>query len=192
MEISSKTSERGSDMKAFRHIGIQKALSFVGYSLLGKLLHWVIVPQIRSLILQLFGAKIGTNAIVQDVSFANLYHYGFTKLVIGKRCFIGDDVLIDCRGGVELEDDVTVSNRTNIITHINVGYDDHPAQKHYPTKEEKVILKKGVYIGTAVTILPGVIIGEASIVGAGAVVTKSVSPKTVVAGVPAKVIKKLP
>ncbi|MFR2812259.1 MAG: DapH/DapD/GlmU-related protein [Escherichia coli] len=54
-----------------------------------------------------------------------------------------------------------------------------------------VILKKGCWIGANVTILPGVVVGENSVVGANSVVTKSISPFTVVAGNPAKIIKKL-
>lgn len=48
-----------------------------------------------------------------------------------------------------------------------------------------------VWIGARVTICPGVTIGEGAIVGAGAVVTKDVPPRTVAAGVPAKIIKKI-
>ena len=48
-----------------------------------------------------------------------------------------------------------------------------------------------VWLGARVTICPGVTIGEEAIVGAGAVVTRDVPPRTVVAGIPAKVIKKV-
>jgi len=55
----------------------------------------------------------------------------------------------------------------------------------------ETFVKNGASIGSSSTILCGVTIGENAIVGAGAVVTKDVPPNTVVAGVPAKVIKKL-
>ena len=58
-------------------------------------------------------------------------------------------------------------------------------------KVEETFVKKGASIGSSVTVMCGVTIGENSIVGAGAVVTKNVPPNTIVAGVPAKVIKEL-
>jgi maltose O-acetyltransferase len=58
-------------------------------------------------------------------------------------------------------------------------------------KDEKVIVEDDVWIGASVTILPGVKIGQGAIIGAGAVVTKNVEPYTVVAGIPAKVIRNL-
>jgi acetyltransferase-like isoleucine patch superfamily enzyme len=58
-------------------------------------------------------------------------------------------------------------------------------------KVVETFIKKGASIGSSSTIMCGITIGENSIVGAGAVVTKDVPPNSVVAGVPAKVIKKL-
>jgi len=55
----------------------------------------------------------------------------------------------------------------------------------------KVIIEKNVWIGASATILPGVTIGENSIVAAGAVVHKDIPPNTLVAGVPAKIIKSI-
>lgn len=57
------------------------------------------------------------------------------------------------------------------------------------TPEKKVVIDNGVWIGSRVTILPGVHIGEGAIVGAGAVVTKDVPPYSIVGGNPARVIK---
>jgi len=59
------------------------------------------------------------------------------------------------------------------------------------TADVHVELRHGAYIGANVTILDGVEIGQSSVVGAGAVVTRSVPPSTVVAGVPARLIKSL-
>ncbi len=178
-------------MKALKAIGVKKAFAFVWYALLGKILHCVILPQVRVILIRLAGGRVGSDTIIGNVTFANLYHYGFSRLTIGNRVFVGDEAMLDVRGGITLEDDVTVSNRTSIVSHINVGYADHPVQKHYPTKESPVILKKGAYIGTAAIILPGVTVGRESVVGAGAVVTRDVPERVVVGGVPARKIKKL-
>jgi len=140
--------------------------------------------------MRLAGAHIGHDTVIFDVTFANLYHYGFRKLTIGNNCFVGDEVMLDVRGGITLEDNVTLSNRTTVVSHINVGFKDHPLQKLYPTKEASVVVKHGTYVGTGAIILPGVTIGSQSVVGAGAVVTKDVSDSVLVVGVPAKVIKK--
>ena len=176
-------------MKAIRTVGIMKATRFVLWELFGGLLSVCVVPQIRVMMLRLAGASIGNDTVVQNIRFTNLYHYGFSRVAIGSRCFIGDEVMVDTRGGVKLEDDVTISNRTTIVSHINVGYPDHPLQRIYPTKERSVTIKRGAFIATGVLILPGVTIGRECVVGAGSVVVKNVADKTLVAGIPARVIK---
>lgn len=178
-------------MQALKEIGLLKAWRFIWTGLYAGLLHWCLVPQLRGGLLKLAGAKVGSDSVILDARFANIYHYGFKKLVIGQRCFIGDEVHLDLRGGLKLEDDVTVSDRAAIVTHINVGYQNHPLQKYYPTKEAPVRLRKGCYLGTGAIILPGVTVDEMAVVGAGAVVTKNVASKTVVAGVPARILKSL-
>ena len=178
-------------MKAFEEVGIGKAFKFVFFTVYSKLLHFTIIPQIRSVLMQLAGAAIGDESIIMDTSFANLYHHGFRTLQLGKRCYIGDESMLDLRGHILLEDDVTISNRAMILTHINVGYKDHPIQKVYPTSVHPVLVKRGAYIGTGAIILPGVTVGEESVVAAGAVVTKDVPARTVVGGVPAKKIKSI-
>lgn len=178
-------------MKALKTIGLYKTLRFIWFSLFTFFLHWFFIPQLRALFLRFSGAVIGTDVVIMDATFFNLYHYGFKNLIVGDRCYIGDEVVMDLRGKIVLGDDVTISNRANIVTHINVGYPGHPLQKYYPTKEETVVVKNGSYIATGAIVLPGVVIGEQSVVGAGAVVTKDVPAKAVVAGVPAKIIKML-
>ena len=177
-------------MKALKSIGIGKALRFFWYGWYSWLLH-ISLPPVRTFLLRLAGAKVGKDTVIFDITFANLYHYGFHKVVIGNRCFLGDEVMLDVRGGITLGDDVTLSNRTTVVTHINVGFDDHPLQKSYPTKELSVTVQKGVYIGTGAIILPGVTIGRESVIGAGAVVTKDVPSRSLAVGVPAKVLKKI-
>lgn len=171
-------------MKTLKTVGIWKAIRFVWFFMFCEILRWSL-PPVRVWLLRLSGARVGRDTVIFDVRFANLYHYGFSKLTIGNRCFLGDEVMLDVRGGITLEDDVTISNRANIVSHINVGYPDHPLQKTYPTKEARVVIRRGAYIGTGAIILPGVTIGKESVVAAGAVVTKSVPDHAMVAGVPA-------
>jgi acetyltransferase-like isoleucine patch superfamily enzyme len=177
-------------MKALRAIGIGKAIRFIWFGWYAWCMH-IAIPPIRVALLRIAGAHIGKDTVILDVHFSNVYHYGFRTLRIGSRCFIGDEAMLDVRGGITLEDDVTISSRAIIVSHINVGYPNHPLQKKYPTSEAHVMLKHGSYVGTAAIILPGVVIGPESMVGAGAVVTKSVAQWTLVGGVPAKKIKKI-
>lgn len=169
-----------------KEIGFIKAFRFVWFSCIQTLLHWSLPPA-RVILLRWFGASIGKDSVILNCSFYNAYHYGFSKLVIGNNCFIGDEVLLDLRGKTILEDYTTLSNRVTTVNHINVGYADHPLQKRYPTKESYVIFRRGCFVGTGAIILPGVTVGRESVVGAGAVVTKNVPDKKLVVGIPAKV-----
>lgn len=108
---------------------------------------------------------------------------------IGKNCKISSHTFI-CEG-VNIEDNVFVGHN---VTFIN---DKHPRsvnengsmQTEADWKVVETFIKKGASIGSSSTILCGVTIGENAIVGAGAVVTKDVPPNTIVAGVPAKILK---
>ena len=87
---------------------------------------------------------------------------------------------------VEIEENVDIGPNVIIVAH-DTSY--HCVQPDIPMLKKRVVIKRNAYIGAGATILPGVTIGEYSIVAAGSVVTKDVSPHTVVAGVPARVIK---
>jgi acetyltransferase-like isoleucine patch superfamily enzyme len=88
-------------------------------------------------------------------------------------------------GGIIIEDDVMIAPKVSLIS------ESHPLD---PSERKalvlgKVHIKKNAWIGAAATILPGVTVGENAVVAAGAVVSKDVPDNTVVAGVPARVIK---
>jgi len=74
---------------------------------------------------------------------------------------------------------------------VNVGFEDHPLQRHFPAYSKRVVLKRGCFVGTNVTILPGVTVGECAFVAAGAVVREDVPAYHVVGGVPAQTIRVL-
>ncbi len=176
-------------MKALETVGTAKAVRFLFYGWYAVLIRMAL-PPVRVLLLRWAGARVGRDTVVFDAVYSNLYHYGFGKLSLGDRVFIGDGVMLDVRGGITVGPDVTLSNRATVVTHINVGYPDHPLQKRYPSGEAPVTIGRGAYIGTGAIILPGVTVGEESVIAAGAVVTRDVPARSMVAGVPASVKKR--
>lgn len=111
---------------------------------------------------------------------------------VKSNVFIGQELFIFDGGKLHLltiEDFVGIGPCVTIIIHSDPS--PSPLCKIYPKKWLPVHIKTGAWIGARAIILPSVTIGEYSIVAAGAVVTKDVPPHTLVAGVPAKVIKTL-
>jgi acetyltransferase-like isoleucine patch superfamily enzyme len=111
---------------------------------------------------------------------------------IGNRCKISSHSFI-CEG-VTLEDEVFVGHN---VTFINDRFPrattgDGKLQTESDWVCVPTLVKRGASIGSSATILCGITIGEGAIVGAGSVVTKNVAPHTVVAGNPARVLKKVP
>lgn len=110
---------------------------------------------------------------------------------IGRRCKISSHTFI-CEG-VTIEDDVFVGHN---VTFINDRFpratnEGGALQTEQDWKCEPTLIKKGASIGSGVTLLCGVTIGERAIVGAGSMVTKSVPPDTIVAGNPARLVRKI-
>lgn len=110
---------------------------------------------------------------------------------VGKNCKISTHTFI-CEG-VIIEDNVFVGHNVSFINdkHPRATNPDGSMQTEADWKVVPTVVKQGASIGTSSTILCGVTIGENAIVGAGSVVTKDVAPNTVVAGVPAKLLKKI-
>ncbi|KGQ53367.1 DapH/DapD/GlmU-related protein [Gallibacterium anatis] len=104
---------------------------------------------------------------------------------LGKRVFINSGVMFTDLGGITIEDDVLIGPRANLIS---VNHPSDPALRR-GLLLQPVTLKKNCWIGTNATVLPGVTVGENAIVAAGAVVNRDVPANSIVAGVPAKVIK---
>jgi len=178
-------------LKALREIGVRRAIRFVAGTIVLVLFRLMIFPPLRTAFLRFVGVKIGKNVTIHAVRFFNLYRRGFAGLRIGDNCFIGDDTLIDLADEITLEDDVTLAERVSILTHLNVGLKDHPLQRYFPSYAKEVVLKRGSFVGTNATILPGVTVGECAFVAAGAVVTKDVPSYHVVSGVPARTLRVL-
>ena len=176
-------------MKALDEIGLARAARFGLFTLAMIPYRLALVPQLRAPWLRLLGARIGRRTVLHDVRFFNLYRRGLAGLRIGDECFVGDECLFDLAEGIELEAQVTLAERVVVLTHTNVGYKDHPLQPHFPAQAAPVVIRRGSFVGASVTVLPGRTIGPESFVAAGSVVTEDVPPRTVVGGVPARVIR---
>lgn len=120
------------------------------------------------------------------------------KATIGDDCnicdhvFIENDVVIGHRvtikSGVQLWDGIQIEEDVFIGPNATFTNDKFPRSKIYPEKFQKTVLCRGSSIGANATLLPGIVIGEKAMVGAGAVVTKSVPPYAIVTGNPGKIV----
>ena len=110
---------------------------------------------------------------------------------IGKNCKISSHSFI-CEG-VHIEDNVFIGHGVMFTNDLfpRATNQGGSIQSESDWKVVETTIKKGASIGSNATILAGIVIGQNALVGAGAVVTKDVPDNTVVAGVPAKIIKKI-
>lgn len=173
-------------MKALREIGWRKALRFGGGIVLQLLLHGALLPPLRALWLRLGGARLGGDCVIHDLRLQNLYRTGLRGLRLGPRCFIGEEVMLDLADEIELGAEVTLASRVMILTHLNVGFRDHPLQAAFPAQQAPVRLGAGCFVGAGAIILAGVELGPRCFVAAGAVVTQSFPEGSVIAGVPGR------
>jgi acetyltransferase-like isoleucine patch superfamily enzyme len=120
------------------------------------------------------GAKIGAECNICDGVF------------IENDVVVGDNVTVKC--GVQLWDGVTIEDDVFVGPNVTFTNDIRPRSKVYPESFLRTTVEKGASIGANATILPGLRIGRKAMVGAGAVVTRSVPPNAIVVGNPAKIV----
>ena len=138
-----------------------------------------------STFINLYGCEIGDETKIG--AFVEIQK----NATVGKRCKISSHTFI-CEG-VTIEDNVFIGHG---VMFVNDMYPRATApggalQTEQDWKVEKTLVKTGASIGTGVTVLANVTIGEDAIVGAGAVVTRDVPPRTIVAGNPARVLRSI-
>jgi maltose O-acetyltransferase len=102
---------------------------------------------------------------------------------MGNNSVINERCRLDNRGGLSIGQNVSISAETCILT-----ADHDPHDPAFTGRNRPVVIADYVFVGTRALILPGITIGRGAVVGAGAVVTKSVPPLAIVAGSPARQI----
>ena len=108
-------------------------------------------------------------------------------VTIGENCFIQQCCTFFGRGGITIGNGVFIGPKCNLIT---INHDANPENRS-ATYGRPIVIEDKVWIGINSTVLPGVRIGYGAIIGAQSVVTHDVPPMTVVAGNPARIIKKI-
>jgi acetyltransferase-like isoleucine patch superfamily enzyme len=140
--------------------------------------------KIRQIFSELTGRKVDDTFTLIPPFYSA---YGL-DIRIGRRVFINQCCTLYDMGGVDIADLVMIGPNVNIIT---TGHPVEPSLRRAYIEGKPIAIEKNVWIATGATILGGVTVGENSVVAAGAVVTNDVPPNSLVAGVPAKVIRSL-
>ena len=139
--------------------------------------------EIRNFLSQIIGSEID-----ETVNIFTPLHINYGKHTkIGKNVFINFDCVFLDLGGITIEDNVLIAPKVSLLS------EGHPisSEDRHSLIPKAIHIKKNAWVGAGATILPGVTIGENSVIAAGAVVSKDVAPNTVVGGVPAKFIKNI-
>ena len=148
----------------------------------------------RNEILREMVGSIGEGSFIQGPVF---FHYG-KHTSIGRNVFINFNFTVQDDAEVTIGDDCNFGPGVTIVTPMHpmlpderkVMLDERGERKHL-CWAEPVHIGSDCWFGASVTVCPGVTIGDGCVIGAGAVVTKDIPPRTFAAGVPCKVIREL-
>lgn len=135
------------------------------------------------------GVKVGRNVEF----FQGIRVQGIGELEIGDRAFIGHEVLFMLNAGSKIivEESAIVGSRSVVMTGFHPITQDGERILSREGTCSTVRIGRGCSVSTACVVLPGVTVGEMSLVAAGATVAKDVAPRTLVGGCPARLIRNL-
>ena len=137
--------------------------------------------EVRDLLAELTGKEVDESVAL----FPPFYSEFGKNLTLGKGVFINIGCRFQDTGGIAIGDDTLIGHGSTLTT-LNHSVDPNRRADMTPAP---VVIGRKVWLGASVTVVPGVTIGDGAIVGAGAVVTRDVAPNTIVAGVPAKLVR---
>lgn len=144
-----------------------------------------IIPSniVRILFLRLLGGAVGRGVAINHGIQVRVPR----RLAIGNDVFLAEDVILDARGGLSIGDHTSINSRAQIWTAQHDWQAPDFAYVQAPTS-----IGAWCWISANVVVLPGVTIGEGTVVAAGSVVTKDLEPWILAAGTPARKIRDRP
>jgi maltose O-acetyltransferase len=144
----------------------------------------------RTALLRAGGLKIGRGSQIMGPVVITGEGLWSELFEIGEHTYVTGPLRVDLAERVTIGDSVNIGHSVTLLT---VDHEIGPSDRRCGFRESgPIVIQRGVWIAANATILPGVTVGEASVVAAGALVTRDVPPNTLVAGVPARVIRHLP
>lgn len=169
--------EGGSELHGVMHRTAQEALQITAELNTG----YHRPEEVRALLSRLTGKPVD-----ESVTVFPPFHSEFGKnLSLGKDVFINQGCRFQDTGGITIGDGSLIGHGCTLTTLDHAVDPDRRADM----RPAPVTIGRRVWLGASVTVVPGVTIGDGAIVGAGAVVTKDVPADTIVAGVPARVVR---
>lgn len=134
--------------------------------------------------------ELGDNVYVGHQTILKGYYKN--SLTIGARSWIGQQCFLHAGGGLTIGEEVGIGPGVRILTSKHTEAGRARSILSSPVDFAPVVIEDHVDIGVSAVILPGVRVGKGAQIGAGAVVTETVPPYSVVAGVPARVLRERP
>jgi acetyltransferase-like isoleucine patch superfamily enzyme len=167
----------GSEQHRFMHDAAQEALRVVT-----ELNAAYRTPEeVRDLLSRLTGKPVDSSVAL----FPPFYSEFGKNLTLGRDVFINMGCRFQDTGGITIGDGSLIGHGSTLTT-LNHGIDPARRADMVPAP---VTIGRRVWLGAGVTVVPGVTIGDGAVVGAGSVVTRDVAADTIVAGVPARIIR---
>jgi maltose O-acetyltransferase len=146
--------------------------------------------RVRALALRLAGFRIGHGTMLWGMPTITGPGDLYKRLTIGRECWLNAGCVLDLGASITISDRVALGHQVMLMTTSHaLGTGERRAG---PVFTRPIFIEEGAWLGARSIVLPGVHVGCSAVVAAGAVVTKNVSPHTLVGGVPARVLRELP